>query len=103
MTASHRPGDDGPSPDADGTIRTEFDWDSIAPTAAVIETVSVAANADPSEIEPLYGSVDPDALNELIRSAGRRSTESPTTVSFTFLGYEVRVRSTGTVVVRPAT
>lgn len=95
------PNDNDPSPDTDGTIQTEFDWDSVAPSTAVIETVSIAANMDPSTIEPLYGSVDPDALDTLIRSNGTRSADNATTVSFTFVEYEVRVRSNGTVAVRP--
>lgn len=93
--------DNDPSPDTDDTIQTEFDWDSVAPSTAVIETVSIAANMDPSTIEPLYGSVDPDALDALIQSNGTSSPDNVTTVSFTFVEYEVRVRSNGTVAVRP--
>lgn len=85
----------------DETIQTEFDWDSVAPSTAVIETVSIAANTDPSTIEPLYRSVDPDALDDLVRSDGTTSTNSATTVSFTFVEYEVSVQSNGTVAVRP--
>jgi len=85
----------------DETIQTEFDWESVSPSTAVIETVSIAANSDPSTIEPLYGSVDPDALDDLIRSDGASSTNSATTVSFTFAGHEVNLHSNGTVVVRP--
>ena len=44
------PNDNDPSPDTDGTIQTEFDWDSVAPSTAVIETVSIAANMDRSWI-----------------------------------------------------
>jgi len=101
MTAPDQPSDDGPSPDTDDTIQTEFDWDSVAPSTAVIQTVSIAANTDPSNIQPLYGSVDPDALDKLIRSNGARSTGSTTSVSFTYAEYEVTLHSTGIVVARP--
>lgn len=101
MTESDQPGDDDSSLETDGTVQAEFDWDSVEPSTAVVETISVAANADPSTIKPLYGSIDPDALDELVRSNRTGSADTATTVSFTFAGHEVTLYSNGTVVVRP--
>lgn len=101
MTAPNRRGDGSISSDADSTILAEFDWASVAPSTAVVETVSIATDTDPATIEPLYESVDPDALDEFIRSHGTSSIDSDTTASFTFAGYTVSIRSNGTVVVCP--
>lgn len=103
MTTPNPPEDGEPAPDSNSTIQTEFDWESVEPSTAVIETIAIAANADPSGIEPLYESVDPDALDRLIQSDGTRPTDNATTVSFTVSEYEVSVNSGGTVAVRHIT
>lgn len=82
-------------------IRAEFDWSSWTPSEGVIETVANAANVDPTAIKPLYGSVEPDALDALVRLDGR-DPKHGVTVTFTHEGYEVQVRSDGVVTVRPA-
>ncbi|WP_178917872.1 HalOD1 output domain-containing protein [Natronomonas gomsonensis] len=103
MTIPNRPGDGEPAPDSHSTIQTEFDWESVTPSTAVIETIAIAANTDPSEIEPLYDSVDSEALDRLIQSTGTRPTNGGTTVSFAVSEYEVSVHSDGTVAVRHIT
>lgn len=95
------PADGDPACEDEGRIRAEFDWSSRAPSGAIIETVAIAANAEPTEIEPLYDSVDPDALDALVRLNGRDPKNGDVTVAFTFAGHEVRVRSDGVVIVRP--
>jgi len=103
MTTSDRPEDGEPVPDSNSTIQTEFDWESVTPSTAVIETIAIAANTDPSEVEPLYDSVDSDALDRLLQSTGTRPTNGSTTVSFAVSEYEVSVHSDGTVAVRHST
>lgn len=103
VTGSDRPGGDEPAPGAGDLIQAEFDWSSTSPCAAVIELVAIASDCEPTAIEPLYESVDPDALDALVRSKGARSTERDATVSFAFAGHDVTVRSTGVVAVRPVT
>ena len=101
MTASDRPDDGERNPDADGVIRAAFDWSSEDPTTAVVEAVAIAADREPTAIEPLYGAVDPDALDALVRSNGTAAEGADATVSFPFAGHDVTVRGDGTVVVRP--
>lgn len=102
MTASSGSEDDDRPSGVDGTVRTTFDWEAVAPSTAVIKTVSIAVNAEPTAIEPLYGAIDPEALDRLLPgSSGTRPTDAGVSVSFTFAGCEVRVHSAGTVVVHP--
>ncbi|WP_396613858.1 HalOD1 output domain-containing protein (plasmid) [Haloferax sp. S1W] len=102
MTPSDREDDQGPGTDADGTIQAEYDWSSLSPSIAVIETVAIAANREPTALEPLHKTVDPDALNELLDSRRFHSTDGVTTVSFVFAGYDVTVQNNGMVVVQLA-
>ena len=101
MRGSDRSNDDDPAPEDDGTVRAEFDWSSRAPSMAVIETVAIAANAEPAGLAPLYDSVDPDALDALVRSAGKDGKDGAVAVAFALAGHDVEVRSDGVVVVRP--
>jgi hypothetical protein len=102
VTASDAPEDGDCSAGVNGTIRTTFDWEAVAPSTAVIKAVSIAVNAEPTAIEPLYGAIDPEALDRLLdRSSGTCQTDAGVSVSFTFAGCEVRVHSAGTVAVQP--
>ena len=96
MTGTGRPADRGPANDADGTVRTTHDWSEITPSTGVIETIAVAANCEPTAIEPLYETLDPDALDAVIQSGA-----GGTTVQFVFAGYDVTVHSNGAVAVTP--
>ena len=82
-------------------IRAEYDWTSTTPSTAVIETVAVASDREPTGIEPLYEVIDPDALDALVRSNGDEPVGEGTTVSFEFTGQSVAVHGGGSVVVRP--
>jgi hypothetical protein len=101
MTTSDRGEDHGSVTDADGDIQAEYDWSSVTPSTAVIETVAIATNREPTALEPLYKSVDVDALDALLASDGFHSTGRVTTVSFAFAGHDVTVQNNGVVVVQP--
>ena len=73
----------------------------MAPSTAVVETVAIAANCEPTVLEPWYETIGPDALGTLIRSMGTRLTEGGATITFAFDGHEVTVQRAGSVVVRP--
>lgn len=92
------PGDRGGDP-ADGTVRAQFDWASVSPSMAVIETVSVATDREPTDVPSLYEFVDTDALDSLVE--GGADVSDDTVVSFRFAGRRVTVRSSGEVVVGP--
>lgn len=64
---------------------------SQAISVQVIQTVADATDRDTSELPPLYGTVDPDALDALVE--GMTDGE----ITFTYAGEEVTVTSTGHV------
>lgn len=101
MSESERPDDDEPTSDARESIQAEFDWSEVTPSTAVIETVAIAADCEPTGLEPLYDAIEPDALNTLIRSMETNLTDGDATVTFAFDGYQVTVQRDGSVIVRP--
>ena len=61
------------------------------PSTAVIELLARVEGADPVELDPLYGAIDPDALDALCDAgSGFESIE------FTYHGYLVGITSLGT-------
>ena len=101
MTTSDSGEDHGSVTDADGVIQAEYDWSSVTPSTAVIETVAIATNREPTALEPLYKSVDVDALDALLASGEVHSTDGVTIVSFAFAGHDVTVQNNGVVVIQP--
>lgn len=101
MTGSWRSEDDGSPTSPDGEIRAEYDWLAVAPSTAVIETLAIALNRHPTTIDPLYGSVDPDALDVLVCPDRSGAPRGRLSVRFTHNGHDVTVDSAGTVVTRP--
>ena len=86
---------------ANGPVRAQYEWSSTPPSIAVIETVAIAVDREPTSIEPLYESVDPDALDALVQSNGAPTDSDSVTVSFRFAEQQVTVHGTGEIVVRP--
>lgn len=70
------------------------------PSICVVETVSDALEADPTELGPLYEAVDPDALDALFEPPERFTSGR---VTFTFEGCTVTVDADGWVAVSPGT
>ena len=94
-----------PSRDGDGheetTARRTFDWTETKPSAAVVEVVSNALRATPTDVEPLYTAVDPDALDKLLSDPDGRRDSTAVVVSFMFADRRVTVEGTGTIVAEP--
>lgn len=78
------------SPDAEG--------DALPVSEQVVAVVATVTGADPTEMEPLYRSVDADSLDRLF--AGSDPTLDGC-VAFTFGGCDVIVRDDETVAVTP--
>lgn len=81
------------------TVQHEFTGDDSL-SYTLVRAVSAVTGDDPRTIDPLYASVDPDALDTLVRSA---RNERPSTLAITFFyhGCYVTVRESGTVRIRP--
>jgi hypothetical protein len=84
---------------SDGTVRGQYDWSVTEPSTAIVEMVAEARNRDPTELEPLYGAVNADALDAIVRSDGQSTAAGVVTVSFEFADQQVTVHSSGDVVV----
>lgn len=83
----------------DGTVTASYDWSSVTPSVAIVETVAVAADRESSTLPALYELVDTDALDAVVRLNGSPAAGGLTTVSFRFADHRIRVHSTGEVVV----
>ncbi|ELZ15592.1 hypothetical protein C478_05084 [Natrinema thermotolerans DSM 11552] len=70
----------------------------MPPSQAIIEAIAAHEGVDVTEIEPpayepLFTAVNPEALDELFRTAA--GTESNAVVSLEYEGYEIVVRADG--------
>ncbi|ELY65692.1 HalOD1 output domain-containing protein [Natrinema versiforme] len=83
-----------------GTYRAQYDRDATAASMAVVAAVSDVLGVDPIELDPLYNTVDTDALNELVQR--RDTSHGSVDVSFTLEGYEITVFSNEVVTVSPS-
>lgn len=83
---------DGSDPAFIGT----YDWTEISPTAAIVEAVASVDGRPQTELNPLYDTIDPDALTELV---DRSTSSDDIELTFPFESYQVTVCGDGTVIV----
>lgn len=84
---------------ADGSLTRRFQHDgpgSVATT--LVLAIAEIDGVDPTEMEPIYHSVDPDLLDALCGSDRQMTGD----VMFTYRGYRVTVDSHGGIVVERA-
>lgn len=81
------------------TVRTQFDQEKTPASMAVIATLADVMDADPVELDPLQATVDPDALDALVRV--RHGTEGDIHVTFAHQGHAITVSSYGVVTLSP--
>lgn len=79
----------------DYSVRTTISADHT-PVETVLSAVEAAEDIDPTGLPVLHDVIDPDALNEVIHSAG-----DGIEVRFVYSGYHVTVTD-DSVVIRPA-
>lgn len=71
---------------------------SRSPSLRVVEAVANAEGIDPVDLEPpLYDAVDPNAIDELFAPMATSNGSRHGRLSFRYRGYDVTVRSDGTV------
>lgn len=66
-------------------------------STAVIEAVADHAGVEPTDLPPLYESVESDALDALFQSLPRGPLRRMGDVTFSYAGYFVRVTADGAV------
>ena len=82
------------------TYHHQYDWDSPERlSSAIIAAVATVADTEPTELEPLYDCVDPDALNALFRPLSEDQPRSHGCLSFSLDEYEVTVQGHGEIIV----
>lgn len=84
-------------------FQTQHDWtEDEEISATIIESVAAITGKEPTDLKPLYEVVDPDALDQLLRSLQNSGIdEGPSEVVFTFNGCEVKVEADGTIMLDP--
>lgn len=82
-----------------GTVRTLFDQEKTSPSMAVIAALADVMDVDPDELEKLHSTIDPDALDSLVRVRAR--TSGDTCVTFTHENHSITVHSYGVVSIVP--
>ncbi|WP_324662931.1 HalOD1 output domain-containing protein [Haloarcula sediminis] len=90
------PGTNGGRGGSERRISRDFNWNETPPSVAAVRLLSVAANADPTAIEPLGETVDPDTLDRLVPSM-----DGVSKVAFTHHGRAVVLYGDGTATVAP--
>ncbi|WP_226041435.1 HalOD1 output domain-containing protein [Natrinema sp. DC36] len=85
--------------DADeGVYRAIYRFNDASPSIAVVNAVAAVSNMDPLNMEPLYSTVDPDALDSVTTPS--ETTGDDFRVVFEFHDCEVAVSSTGSLKVQ---
>ncbi|AFZ71519.1 HalOD1 output domain-containing protein [Natronobacterium gregoryi] len=75
--------------------RAQYEPEPDAAVVAVVEAVASVTQQDPLEMPPLFGSVNTEALDELVTTP----RENPVTVTFSYQQCRVTVSSCGDVAV----
>lgn len=79
--------------------RTEIDWTRPeAVSTAVVEALSEAVDAGPTDIGPVYEDVDLESLGRFLSHRKERSAEHETSATFTVDGYTVAIQGDEVVV-----
>lgn len=81
------------------TVRTQFDQEKTSASMTVIATLADVMGVDPVELDPLHATVDPDALDSLVRVHNR--TCGDIHVTFSHESHAITVYSYGVVAVSP--
>lgn len=76
---------------------TSSDDDRRPVSERVVAAVCSELEADPTEVEPLYDAVDPEAIDALFPAAPDAADDPARQFTFTYEGYVVDVAADGTV------
>lgn len=81
-----------------GSYTAEFDGDSTLPSRAILDVMAHVTDADYVDLDPLYDSIDPSALDSICRGRGKWSR---CLVQFAYDGHRVTVKRGGEIEVEP--
>lgn len=79
--------------DESGTYTATYDQETTSPSMAVVGAVAGALDTDPLDLDPLFETVETDALDGLLGEAGNGQAN----VSFTFADCEIEMSGDGEI------
>lgn len=92
-------GTTGYDPDRE-TYHAGFDWPGTKPPSiALVEAMAAVTDADPMNLDSLYETIDPDALDDLFGHRPFGSSGFDGSVTFAFCGHEVSIHASGEIVI----
>lgn len=81
------------------TYRVEYDWPGTQPpSVALVEAMAVVTDTDENDLDPLYRSIDPEALDDLFAHAPGASGFDGR-LTFTYCDHTVTVHGSGEIVI----
>ncbi|ELY46344.1 HalOD1 output domain-containing protein [Natronorubrum sulfidifaciens] len=80
-----------------GTFHAQFDGDPKTLVVTIVEAVGTVTNCDPLSMPPLFETINPEALADLLLSTRETAIE----VTFAYEGCRVTASSYGGIVVEP--
>ncbi|MFC7138513.1 HalOD1 output domain-containing protein [Halosimplex aquaticum] len=87
--------------DETNTFQAGFDSAELPPSHAVVKVVSEVCDTQPTDFEPLYSAIDPQALDRICTRHPLDSQEGDCVVEFTYLDCQITVKSYGYIAVQP--
>ncbi|MFD1589092.1 HalOD1 output domain-containing protein [Halorientalis brevis] len=81
------------------SYRSSFDVTVDTPSLAVISAIAAVTGVAITELDPLHGVIDPDALDKLWLSSGT-TERADSRVTFPFAGYDVSLSRDGLLSIR---
>lgn len=85
------------------TYRLHHDWrEDESITTTITKGVAAVTNTPPTDMDPLFERIDPDALDQLYGSTEGGVSRDDGWTTFRFNGCVVTVYATGTVEIQPA-
>lgn len=87
---------------ATNTYRLHHDWrDDESVTTAVVTGISAITNTPPTDLDPAFETIDPDALNQLFDSPTRGAGRDDGWVAFELNECTVRAYANGDIEITP--
>lgn len=77
-----------------------YDWTEVSPPIAVVESLAEETDKSAEQLDPLYNSLDPDALKMLLSD---EKAGEDVRVTFTFASYGISLDGAGTVAITEPT
>lgn len=82
-----------------GCYRAAYDVSTVPPSLALASALAATMDADPTDIDPLHESLDPDALDDMVGDPIPSS--EPVTISLFVEQFDVTISSTGSIRLDP--